>query len=312
MRIVVLRNLRAGLRGLPGHAASVASHPLFQARSSPVKLELLETADLGALQIAAMKLAANPPELICFWGGDGTITTTLSALIAEHGSTPLPPFLFLPGGTVNVIARELGIRGGPVQTLERLVRRVEQGAPPEPLERTAIRCLGRAGFLFGIGLIPNFHAVYNTSGTGGSRRAVQVLARAAGDALWGGRLAQALFDPFDARIELEQGQIIEGRWTNVSAGGIEGLGFGFRPYLRAAERRGAFHLVAHALTARAALLEMPRVRLGFGMKAGEHAVTERAEVRLDRPLRWGFDGDTFDPVDHLVLEGGLTVRLWRV
>jgi hypothetical protein len=300
--IVVLRNRRAGLGGRPGLAPSLAG-------TLPAPVTLLETTGPEDLAAAAARILDRPPSVLALWGGDGTVTGTLSALIAAGSGRALPPLLLLPGGTVNVIAREVGGRGSARAMLGRLIDRLAKDEAIARRTRTVIRCGGRAGFLFGVGLIPNFHALYNDSGAGGSRRAASVLARLTLDAVWGGRLARSLFVPFGARLTADGRLAAEGTWTNLSAGGIEGLGFGFRPYLRAAELPGGFHWVAHALTPRTAVLELPRVRLGRGISRAEQGVARRVVIELDRSLRWGFDGDTFDAAERLVLEGGLSVEL---
>jgi diacylglycerol kinase family enzyme len=295
--LLVLRNLRAGQGGRDRLAPSIRD------RVEP-EVSLLETKDELELEAAAKIAEETRPGTVALWGGDGTVTTTLSAIVRAYGDAPLPSIAILPGGTVNVIAREIGVRGSAEAALRRLV-----SGKSREIERTLIRANGRVGFLFGIGLIPNFHDVYNKSGTGGSRRAASVLAKAAMDALVGGGIAKKLFVPFRAKIESDGAPLAEGEWTNLSAGGIHGLGFGFRPYRRASEERDAFHFIAHRLTPREALLEMPRVRLGYGMKRSVEAVTRHVKIELDRDLRWDFDGDTFDAVDRIELFGGTTVRI---
>src|SRR4051812_22856783 len=56
-------------------------------------------------------------------GGDGTICRTLTAFIKEYGETgtPLPQVALLRGGTINVLANNLRIKGSPEQVLYRLV-----------------------------------------------------------------------------------------------------------------------------------------------------------------------------------------------
>ena len=59
--------------------------------------------------------------LLAINGGDGTICRTLTAFIKEYGTAPMPKVALLRGGTINVLANNLGIRGSPEQILYRLV-----------------------------------------------------------------------------------------------------------------------------------------------------------------------------------------------
>ncbi|MDH4120978.1 MAG: diacylglycerol kinase family protein [Deltaproteobacteria bacterium] len=61
--------------------------------------------------------ATEPVELVAAFGGDGTLNETANGL---RGS-PMP-LAFLPGGTANVMAHELGLPTSPVAAVERLAR----------------------------------------------------------------------------------------------------------------------------------------------------------------------------------------------
>jgi hypothetical protein len=71
----------------------------------------------------AMKsIARVRPKVLAINGGDGTVQATLTELYngGHFGDSP-PPVAVLPSGKTNLIALDLGARGDPIATLERLV-----------------------------------------------------------------------------------------------------------------------------------------------------------------------------------------------
>ena len=122
MRLAIIVNQTAGggrsykkldsyLKSWPHHDWSVEVHP---------------TCAPGHAGDIARELVAAPPDLLAVFGGDGTLNEVASRV-------PIPPFpvALLPGGTANVLARELGLPMDPVRALEvalkRVVRRVDLG-----------------------------------------------------------------------------------------------------------------------------------------------------------------------------------------
>ena len=71
----------------------------------------------------AMKVIARVrPKVLAINGGDGTVQAALTELHngGHFGDSP-PPVAVLPSGKTNLIALDLGARGDPIETLERLI-----------------------------------------------------------------------------------------------------------------------------------------------------------------------------------------------
>jgi diacylglycerol kinase family enzyme len=268
--------------------------------------EVIPTPSLGALEHAAKLLAEIGPERIAIWGGDGTLGATLTALIRAYGRRPLPDLCLLPGGTMNCIARCIGANGTAGSMLARLRLALEDGREIFSVRRSTLNLAGHYGFLFGVGLIPNFLSVYDAGLDQGPMRAFQVFMMAAPGLFRSKHAPDPFFDPFGARLHLD-GQVWEGLWTNLSGGTVPCLPLGFRAYTRATERLGAFHFVAHDLRAWGAAYELAAIKLGFGMQRVKQEVTSRVLVELDRKLPFNLDGDNFDPVDRFELSTGPTI-----
>jgi hypothetical protein len=72
----------------------------------------------------AMRIIARvQPKVLVINGGDGTVQAALTELYngGHFGESP-PPVAVLPSGKTNLIALELGARGEPIETLERLIK----------------------------------------------------------------------------------------------------------------------------------------------------------------------------------------------
>jgi hypothetical protein len=111
----------------------------------------------------AMKVIARVrPKVLAINGGDGTVQAALTELYngAHFGEEP-PPVAVLPSGKTNLIALDLGARGDPVETLEKLIGLARTDLSPFTVQREliALRRPGESGdrpvigmFLGGAGL----------------------------------------------------------------------------------------------------------------------------------------------------------------
>jgi diacylglycerol kinase family enzyme len=119
--------------------------------------------DLG--RVAALFLEQKI-EVLAINGGDGTISRTLTAFIRAYGSSPLPKILVLRGGTMNMLADNLGIRGTPEEILVRMLE-CESGLRPRKTHSLATLLVGgQYGFLFGNGFVARYLAAFYKHKTG--------------------------------------------------------------------------------------------------------------------------------------------------
>jgi diacylglycerol kinase family enzyme len=70
-----------------------------------------------------MKVIARVrPRVLAINGGDGTVQAALTELYnGGHFGDQIPPVAVLPSGKTNLIALDLGAKGDPIETLERLI-----------------------------------------------------------------------------------------------------------------------------------------------------------------------------------------------
>lgn len=115
IRIALLSNPKStgNIAQLPRIREYCADHP------DVFHYEVEHASQIGE---AMTSIALVRPSVLAINGGDGTVQAALTELYnnAHFGELP-PPVAVLPSGKTNLIALDLGARGDPVETLERLI-----------------------------------------------------------------------------------------------------------------------------------------------------------------------------------------------
>ncbi len=179
-------------------------HPRL-ARRLPDPLSCVSTPSVADLPRALdYLLFQRQRNVLVINGGDGTIHHAVNAAVALTrqaaerlgAPVPLPRFLFVNGGGMNMVARAVGARGHPVRTLARFVERARwttlgeletralallrvhvTAAPPpaglaEPVseptdgEDDPHAAVGRYGFIFGSRMVHDALTMYERFGRG--------------------------------------------------------------------------------------------------------------------------------------------------
>src|SRR5712671_2191977 len=95
-----------------GNGGSARRRLLDQARKilsrGGIEAELQETTAPGDATVMAERASAEGRQLVIACGGDGTLNEVINGLAAQKNGHRVPMAL-LPGGTANVLAKELGL-----------------------------------------------------------------------------------------------------------------------------------------------------------------------------------------------------------
>ncbi len=115
MSVALISNPRSTRNGklLPEIRAFVARTPnVFH----------VELHEVGEIRDALKLIAQVQPKVLVINGGDGTVQAVLTSMFHDNpfGDAP-PPVAILPNGKTNLIAADLGMSGGPIRALARLV-----------------------------------------------------------------------------------------------------------------------------------------------------------------------------------------------
>lgn len=204
-------------------------HRLEQAVGSHGHVSMPE--GLEALHEAAREARAARADGVAIVGGDGTAHRVATAVlldawkgVPEH---ELPAFALPGGGTMNTIARGLGLRPG---RPERVLRALVSGPLREVRQAPVIVDHTYAGWLFGIGITPRFIEAYEAGGTPSPTRAALTLGRAVVGVVTGGPFADRFFERIPATLHVDGTPAAEGGWLIVMAGAAPSVGLDFRPF----------------------------------------------------------------------------------
>lgn len=132
MKIGLISNVRArrNVHGLPPLPDPVPGVALLHR-----PLEGIE-----GLAPALDEFAREGIDLLAINGGDGTVSTVLTRLFEARPFQATPPLALLSGGTTNMNAADVGLRGRPERALRRLMRRAAAGRLEEAtIERSVFK-----------------------------------------------------------------------------------------------------------------------------------------------------------------------------
>jgi diacylglycerol kinase family enzyme len=100
---------------------------MLSALRHDLKLDVVETDHRGHAIELARAARADEVDLVLALGGDGTINEVVNGLLGDQDGPPVPKLAIVPGGSTNVLARNLGIPSDPVEATGLLLDAVRSG-----------------------------------------------------------------------------------------------------------------------------------------------------------------------------------------
>lgn len=261
--------------------------------------QVFAPASREALADTCVELRERGADLVAVHGGDGTLHVALGALEQAFGrGAALPRVAILPGGTLNTVAKGLGIASPPLDRLAAVADAHARGRV-HTVRRPMMRIGEHAGFLFGHGLIANFMEAYYATGAPSPATGATLLARAAASATFNGPLARRLFTQPTVRVTVDGEHWPHDDHAAITCATVPEIGIGFRPFIHALDRDDAFEIVAfHCRPAQLVGL-LPRIRMGAELPPDR--VTTRLARRMvlesDAPFSYCVDGDLYSAED---------------
>src|SRR5438309_10386733 len=115
---LLIHNPKAGNGGSARRRLLDQARHIFAARG--IDADLAETTGPGHATEIAARAAAENRGLVIACGGDGTLNEIVNGLAAHHNGHHVPLAL-LPGGTANILAKELGLPWNIPKAAQKLV-----------------------------------------------------------------------------------------------------------------------------------------------------------------------------------------------
>jgi diacylglycerol kinase family enzyme len=251
-RVILLCNPRAG--GRWKELAGILDHPAAQ------HVRRIVTDDVDDVREALGGMGRRT-DLLCIYGGDGTIFRVLDQLGLRDEIAP-PRIALLGGGTMNVTARALGMRRSPAENFAEVMKRYAADAltwREVPLVEVDAGAGTHVGFTFAIGPLVRLLEAFE----GGSKKrwgALALGARSIGEAVLGADRGGMLAE-LEARVWADDELLPHERWAAVFANTTGTINPYVRPFVgeRGPDR---FHFLAYATSARNFALLAPLLARG--------------------------------------------------
>lgn len=261
------------------------------------------TNSLADLARVAQKFKDSDIAVVAVNGGDGTINRTLTAMIQAYGEKPLPKFLILRGGTINVLAENIGVSGNPEQILVRYIESLS-GLRPSTITTYRTLCVGgHYGFLFGNGLVANYLEEFYKNKTG-PLGAIWLIVKIHFWYLWSFEKFRKLIGEWTYKLTYGPNNAIQitQKTIAVMASTVEKMPLGPKLFPLARRSLDEFQFFSLNISARAIVWRLPLafIRNGEGESFGKLShVTKKLilESAEGRRQKYTLDGELFTSED---------------
>lgn len=262
------------------------------------QLEL--TKSLEDLSRVAREFRDKGISVLAINGGDGTVCRTLTAFIKEYGDTPLPQVALLRGGTINVLATNLGIKGTPEQVLYRLLEAHASGGALHTQRMTTVKVEDNYGFLFGNGAAATFLKEYYRRKTGPLGAFLWCLG-VWGSRFVGGKLHYRVVKDIPITLIADGEPPISHSTCAIFAATVVKMPLGYPLFTALSANPGKFQVVSFTFAATEAIWKLPVIMLKRkdGSTTGKMSFCARSLViESDAPIDYTLDGELYVSRSH--------------
>lgn len=257
-------------------------------------------------------------------GGDGALHWALNfalPIAAARGLT-MPPFLPARSGTIDFVARKVGLGGSPADILGRLAARVRAGDPISTRSLPTARfemdgadgshtdIIAFASAVGGIGV--RFFDQYYAHPDPSPATIVAVIVRAVSGVPFGTAHAREMFRPQQARVHIDGVLVPEEIHSGLHVGAID-LDLGGVLKVFPLAKNGALHFHAGELDTATIIGSLPALASGGAIRGEKfHDVGgQRMEIEAlgDERLRPVIDGERYAEMTRVVISRGPEIRV---
>ncbi len=267
------------------------------------KGQLEVTKSLEDLSRVAREFKEKGINVLAINGGDGTVSRTLTAFLHEYGDKPLPQIALLRGGTINVLATNLGIKGSPEEVLYRLIEAHAAGGALHTKKMTTIRVEDNFGFLFGNGVAASFLKEYYRNKTGPLGAFFWVLG-VWGSRFLGGELHYRVVKDIPLSIAADGEPPISHTTCAIFAATVPKMPLSYPLFEALPANPGKFQVVSFTFSAKDAIWKLPIVMLKRkeGSGTGKMTLCARSlRIESEAPFDYTLDGELFVSRSHSLL-----------
>jgi len=257
-------------------------------------------------------------------GGDGALHWALNFALplAEARGLTMPPFLPARSGTIDFVARKVGLEGSPADILARLAAKVRAGDPistrslptarfeMDGADGSRTNIIAFASAVGGIGV--RFFDQYYAHPDPSPATIVAVIVRAVSGVPFGTAHAREMFRPQRARVHIDGVLVPEEVHSGLHVGAID-LDLGGVLKVFPLAKGGALHFHAGELDTATIIGSLPALASGGAIRGEKfHDVGgQRMEIEAlgEERLRPVIDGERYAPMNRVVITRGPEIRV---
>lgn len=247
-------------------------------------------------------------DVLCINGGDGTIHQVMTALYTVYGDdTPFPQIALLKGGTMNTIARNIGVRLSSTDMLGRVATRYHAGVPLGTTQRSLMIINDKkAGFIYANAGVAHFLGEYYRGGDSSPWKAIKVLTRAIVSSILGTEYAATMFRFIGMKISVDRQGLSHDAFVAVGVSTVADLGFGFQAFYQTFSHPRHLHLIGVAEPVWGLTAALPRIRLARPTKREhiEDHVGREIVLEATEPVLYTIDGDMYPGEQRMTFRVG--------
>lgn len=236
-------------------------------------------------------------EYLAVSGGDGTIHNVISSWY-DVTQTVAPPVLILRGGTMNIVADSLRLKGKPAKIFKKFYRVWNKEDRIKTTFRKTLSINGKWGNIFGAGLATNFMDYYYSGGGMGPYKATKTISKTVYDSFRKER-PDSITRKTKATIYVEGKRLPINEFMAVLSLTVRNLPLGFKPMYRAYEDENRFHIYVNNMPASKLPFIIHNAFLGKPVKKNGHfdLLVKDITIQSKEPIRYTIDGDMHEAKD---------------
>jgi len=296
--------------------------------------EVVETGSTDDLPDAVERLLPRATHLVSD-GGDGALHWLINEVrdrLGEDDVERWPTFVPTNGGTIDFIARRVGVKGHSLGIVHRLATAASTRRPPREVEldtlcidgeRTDGERFSRVGFALAAGGIGHrFFDKYYESSDPSAKTIVEIITRTIGEfalarvgAVREASYADHMFRPTTARVTIDGEELHMREHSALHAGSIDVNFAGVLRVFPFASDLGVIHFHAGDIRPSVIIANLPSLVRGGALRGDNLVDRSGHEMTIemgDEVLRPIIDGERYEDVRSLRIRPGPRVRIGRV
>ncbi|NRA44304.1 MAG: hypothetical protein HRU09_05025 [Oligoflexales bacterium] len=273
------------------------------------------TNNLEELRKVAQDFRHRAIKVVAINGGDGTISRTITAFIDAYQEEPLPKIALLGGGTMNMLADNLGIKGTPEENLFRLIEQHSLLEEENAFPLNTIKIGSDYGFLFADGTSARFLQEFYKNKTS-SFGSASLVVKAALSALVNGSLFRRIVKGDVVDICPTNQKSIKVLSLSVLVSSVPKIPHGIKMFPSISQGEQGFNVLCINLKAREVVRKFLSTLLIKPYREGYGKIrfySQGLTIKYENPMPYTLDGELFlSESGEIKLEKGPEIQFLKV